>query len=254
MQETTGAAIQGATIQEGPEAAIGAAGYAALPGPAARALFDPAGTALSGPAWDAFARGWDALEPDAHMADGGRYRLRRHAVFRLNADGAAIRRPHQPHYQGLEFNPLNGGVQRLFAPVTEEAGASPALAALLAGARAVFGRLAPGTDWHVEMHQFRILARPGEAGRPTPEGMHRDGVDYVLVALIGRENVAGGRTGIRVDGREGEDSFTLSAPLDTVLLDDRRVWHGVTPIAPIDPGRPGHRDVLVLTFRAASAG
>ena len=28
-----------------------------------------------------------------------------------------------------------------------------------------------------------------------------------------------------------------------------RVMHGVTPIRPIDPSRPGHRDVLVLTFR-----
>jgi hypothetical protein len=33
-----------------------------------------------------------------------------------------------------------------------------------------------------------------------------------------------------------------------VLLDDRRVMHGVTPIHPLDPARPGHRDVLVLTY------
>ncbi|PWC29178.1 2OG-Fe dioxygenase family protein [Teichococcus aestuarii] len=241
-----------AAIQDEPGAAIGAAGYVALPAEAARALFDPEDTALSGPAWAEFARSWEALEPDAHMADGGRYRLRRHAVFRLRAgDPALARAPHQPHYQGLEFNTLNGGVQRWFAPVTEAAAASPALAALLRGARAVFDGVAPGRDWHVEMHQFRIQARPDEAGKPTPEGMHRDGVDYVLVALIGRENVAGGETGIRVDGQPGEQSFTLSAPLDTVLLDDHRVWHGVTPIAPLDPARPGHRDVLVLTFRAA---
>jgi hypothetical protein len=27
--------------------------------------------------------------------------------------------------------------------------------------------------------------------------------------------------------------------------------HGVTPVAPIDPGLPGFRDVLVVTFRRA---
>jgi hypothetical protein len=42
----------------------------------------------------------------------------------------------------------------------------------------------------------------------------------------------------------------VAEPLDSVLLDDHRVWHGVTPVVPLDPAREGHRDVLVLTFRA----
>ena len=33
------------------------------------------------------------------------------------------------------------------------------------------------------------------------------------------------------------------------FTDDNRVFHGVTPIEPLDPARPGHRDVLVVTFR-----
>ena len=44
-------------------------------------------------------------------------------------------------------------------------------------------------------------------------------------------------------------TFTLDTPLDTVLLDDHRVWHGVTPVHPVDDAAPAHRDVLVLTFR-----
>ena len=236
-----------------PAQAIAREGFASLPAAAARQLFDAAGERLSGAAWAEFAASWDDLRPDTYMADRGRYRLRRHAVFRLRAgDPALVRAPHQPHYQGLDYNPLNGGVQRWFEPVTPAIGQGAALAALLGGARAVFDALRPGADWHVEMHQFRIEARPDEAGKPTPEGMHRDGVDYVLVTLIARENVAGGVTGIRVEGRSEEAaSFTLHDPLDSVLLDDHRVWHGVTPVVPLDPARPGHRDVLVLTFRVA---
>ncbi|WP_159999152.1 2OG-Fe dioxygenase family protein [Roseomonas sp. 18066] len=230
-------------------AAIAAAGFAALPAAQAATLF---GATPAGADWQDFAGSWAALEPDRHMADGGRYRLRRHAVFALKAGEAALARaPDQPHYQERAFNQLNGGIERWFAPVTPAVSAGPALQALLAGARAVFDQLAPGADWHVEMHQFRIQARALEAGKPTPEGMHRDGVDYVLVAMVGRQNVAGGVTGIRVDGQPGEQSFTLETPMDSVLLDDRRVWHGVTPIAPLDPALPGHRDVLVLTFRRA---
>ncbi|MFC7553875.1 2OG-Fe dioxygenase family protein [Pseudoroseomonas wenyumeiae] len=33
-----------------------------------------------------------------------------------------------------------------------------------------------------------------------------------------------------------------------MLLDDARVWHGVTPVLPLREGEPGFRDVLVLTF------
>jgi hypothetical protein len=33
------------------------------------------------------------------------------------------------------------------------------------------------------------------------------------------------------------------------LLDDSRVAHGVTPIAPVDPTQPAYRDVLVVTWR-----
>ena len=43
--------------------------------------------------------------------------------------------------------------------------------------------------------------------------------------------------------------FTLRDRLDTALLDDRRVRHGVTPVRPADPSLPSCRDVLVLTWK-----
>ena len=233
-------------------AAIAANGYVSLAGGEARTAFDITGKALAGAEWDRFAASWDDLRPDAFMADGGRYRLRRHATFAAEAGGAITRAAHRPHFQAVAHNPLNGGVERWFEPVEPAVGEGLALSALLAGARSVFDQLSPETAWHIEAHQFRIEARPEEAGQPTPEGMHRDGVDYVLVMLVERDNVEGGVTGIEIDGRE-EASFTLSNAADAVLLDDRRVKHGVTPIRPIDPARPGHRDVLVLTFAARPA-
>jgi hypothetical protein len=42
--------------------------------------------------------------------------------------------------------------------------------------------------------------------------------------------------------------FTMSEPWTTLLLDDARVIHESTPIQPLAPY--GHRDTLVLTFRA----
>ena len=105
----------------------------------------------------------------------------------------------------------------------------------------------------MEVHQFRIEARSAEAGRPTPEGLHRDGVDWVLVLLINRENIASGVTTIHAAGGDMLGQFTLTAPFDAALVDDQRVAHGVTPVEPIDPSRPAYRDVLVVTFRRADA-
>ncbi len=181
---------------------------------------------------------------------GGRYRRRRFAVYGAGTQGAITRGPHQPHYQSLDYNILHGGIERWFEPVTPEIGDGSSMRTILEYCRSLFGRLAPGTDtWHIEVHQFRIEARPGEHGKPTPEGMHRDGVDYVLVLLVDRRNIRSGTTTIHDLDKRALGSFTLADPLDAALVDDSRCFHGVTPVEPENPALPAYRDVLVVTFR-----
>ena len=198
--------------------------------------------------WEGFARSWDDLGLDTYMADGGRYRKRRHAAFAASAAGI-VRKPNQPHYQSRDYNPLNGGIARWFDPITAATTDSAAFRSILQVCNTLFDGLTPAPAWHVEAHQFRIEARPGQSGRPTPEGMHQDGVDWVLVLMIGRVNIASGTTSIHGLDRALLGSFTLEAPMDAALVDDHRVFHGVTPVQPLDPAQPAHRDVLVVTFR-----
>ena len=232
-------------------AAIGRAGFAFVRGDAMRSLL-LAGGALAD--WESFTASWNALELDTYMADGGRYRRRRHAVFAAQPGAGIERQPHQPHYQTLEYNPLHGGVARWFEPVADDVAGGATLETVLGFCRRLFETLADGArSWRIEVHQFRIEARGGEAGRPTPEGLHRDGVDYVLVLLINRRNIASGTTSIHaLDGRT-LGQFTLTDPLDAALVDDSRVAHGVTPVEAIDASQPAYRDVLVVTFKADSA-
>ncbi|HEY2538399.1 MAG TPA: 2OG-Fe dioxygenase family protein [Stellaceae bacterium] len=202
--------------------------------------------------WDGFAASWNDLSVDAYMADGGRYRRRRFACYRATSVGI-VRKPHQPHYQSRDYNPMNGGIERWFEPVSEPIGRHPVLGAILGTSHALFDRMTPAASrpdaWHVELHQFRIEARPGEMGQPTPEGMHRDGVDWVLVLMVRRENVKSGETTIYDLARRPLGSFTLTRPLDSAFVDDGRVYHGVTGVEPVDPAGPAYRDVLVVTFR-----
>jgi hypothetical protein len=200
--------------------------------------------------WDHFAASWNNLAMDTYMADGGRYRRRRHAVYSVRADGTVEREAHQPHYQGRQYNDLNGGIDRWFEPVEADIGASASMTTILELCRSCFGKLAPETpSWRVETHQFRIEAQPDQSGKPTPEGMHRDGVDYVLVLLVRRSNIVSGTTTIADLNKAPLGSFTLVDALDAALVDDARAYHGVTPIEPLDKTVPAFRDVLVVTFR-----
>ena len=108
----------------------------------------------------------------------------------------------------------------------------------------------PANAFSVEAHQFRIEALPGRPGLPTPEGMHRDGRDWVVILFIGGSNFTGGAS--RVDDGAGSKSLEhrLSRPGEALLLNDRKVRHGTTPIEAVTSGTPAWRDILVLTFAA----
>jgi hypothetical protein len=194
--------------------------------------------------WMRFAASWNDLGPDLYMADGGRYRRRRHATFRCE-NTAFTRQPHQPHYQSRDYNALNGDVQRWFDPVDQATIDNPVCRAIFAFCAAHFPMSGPA---HVEMHQFRIEAKPGEVGRPTPEGLHRDGVDHVFVMLIERRNVREGATRIGAPDGTPLGEFMLAEAGDAMLIDDRRILHGVTEIHAVDAGQPAWRDALVVTF------
>ena len=243
-------AVTPCTTADALHAALVDAGFAFVEGSAMRGILEHSGPLSD---WDVFAASWDMLEVDPYMADGGRYRRRRHAVYSAGRMGAIRRDAHQPHFQSTDYNPLHGGIDRWFEPIADTVALGPTMTTILLCCRSLFSGLAPDAPaWRVETHQFRIEARALEAGRPTPEGLHRDGVDYVLVLLVHRQNIASGVTGIHaLDGR-ALGSFTLRTPLDAAFVDDRRVAHGVTPVQPIDASQPAHRDVLVVTFRNAA--
>jgi hypothetical protein len=198
---------------------------------------------------DALRDSWHRLPRDEHLRDGGRYRFRRHSCFTIaRDDGQLAQVAHRAHYQPIDYNALHGGIERWFSPVEHAVLASPAWKKLLGElGRALFA-MSDTQRWYVEAHPFRIDAGEG-IGRPTPEGAHRDGVDYVAVVLVDRVNVKGGETRVfESDGPHGI-RFTMREPWSMLLLDDARVIHETSPVQPLAEG-PAHRDTLVVTFRA----
>lgn len=204
--------------------------------------------------WHDFAASWNHLGVDTYMADGGRYRHRRFETYAVSAQDIQ-RKPPQPHYQSRDYNALNGGIERWFQPFAAHIAQHPLLMNILRRSEQLFSSSTPAASrpaqWHVECHQFRIEAQLDALGKPTPEGLHRDGVDWVLVLLVARVNIAEGITTIYDERQQSIGSFTLTEPCDAAFVDDARVYHGVTPVRPLHEQLPAYRDVLVVTFRRA---
>lgn len=199
--------------------------------------------------WEAFRDSWSDLHLDPYMADGGRYRRRRHATLSALPSSRLFQVcPHQPHFQGLQYNSLNGGIARHFEPIEREILTGPTMTSFITLGCEVFGRLAPYYPWHIEVHQFRIDAGGGEPGKPTPEGIHRDGVNYVMMVMVQRKNLVAGATTVYDLDKTPLDDFTLQQPLEMAIVNDERIYHGVTPVVQLDLSAPATRDVLVITF------
>lgn len=199
----------------------------------------------------ALAAEWDALPRDPYLRDGGRYRYRRHGCFVIDVAAARLElAPHRAHWQSTQYNALHGGMRRWFEPLSPALAGSAGFHALLLALGALFAGVRAAPRWYVEAHPFRIDTAEG-IGRPTPEGAHRDGVDFVAIVLVARHGLRGGETRVfPAQGEGGVARFTMQRPGETLLLDDTRVVHETTPIQPLVPGAPGWRDTLVLTYRA----
>jgi hypothetical protein len=215
-------------------------------------------TGQASAALTALAQAWQALPSDEHLKDGGRYRRRRHGSYVQDVATHALEPvPHRPHWQPTTYNALHGGMLRHFEPLGPGLADAPALAGLTAALGEVFAHAAHPTGsepdfdgrWFIEVHPFRIDTTGG-VGRPTPEGAHRDGVNFVAVLLVDRHGVRGGESRVfAADGPHGV-RFTLDEPWSALLIDDARVIHETTPIQPELDGAPGWRDTLVITYRA----
>ncbi|MBS7422900.1 MULTISPECIES: 2OG-Fe dioxygenase family protein [Pseudomonas syringae group] len=212
---------------------------------------DHLGCATSSSAdWEELRASWDDLERDPYMADGGAYRSRRYSEFEIDpCRNNLLVLPHVPFTQSLDFNYLNGGIDRNYLPITEQTIENPVFRQILMSCAVVLESLHPATRWRAQVFQNRIWARPSEKGNPTPEGVHRDGVDYVLTLLGNRYQIEGGESFTYLADRHTKvAATTLADPGEFIFLDDVRMSHGVTPITCTYPEQEGYRDVLVAMY------
>ncbi len=195
-------------------------------------------------------REWDHLEPDEYLRHGASFRRRRFALFYLNpGSNELLQLPADTYHQTLDINPYAGGISRRFAPLSPTAVRNEFLHELI---RLHFRQLPIephrlAHPWLVDVHQIRITATAEEQGEPAPEGPRHDGEEFGVSQLVQRRNVTGGISTV-YPAEEQPSACTLRDPMDTLMLCDAHVMHGVSPIRPQDPAEPGIRDTLLIGY------
>ena len=201
--------------------------------------------------WLSLTIDYSDLPPDEHLPGDGKYRFRRYGRFALTPSSGALRRlPHEDYFQSAEINRVTGGYVRKFAPLLDTAFENPFLHALI---RFDFQQFPLAEhllkdDWEVHVHLIRVTASESEQGQPTPEGIHRDGAEYVTVHLAELFNALGGEVSIYADKCDLLTSFRLEQVLDCYLFHDASLWHAAAPIRPLNPAHSAIRSILTFDF------
>lgn len=110
---------------------------------------------------------------------------------------------------------------------------------------------------NVFVHFTQIVAEPNCVATNSPEGIHQDGMDYIVSGLvIDRDNVDGGKSIIYTDNQGEEVLFeTILKPKYGIFQPDRgtHLWHVVEPITPLDQSKPAYRSTIGIDFELVHA-
>ncbi len=182
---------------------------------------------------------WARLPRDTYLRDGGKYRSRRHSCF-VQSFSVDVATPARCFDRRAAPALTGSRLRTMRFTVAWSAGSSPSSRrswtrrcgeSWLRQSGCCSNRCVRSNSGSSRPINFASTTADG-IGRPTPEGAHRDGVDFVAVILAGRRNIRGGET--RVFDATGPSGvrFTMQEPWSMLLMDDARVIHETTPIQP----------------------
>lgn len=189
---------------------------------------------------------FDDLPDDRWLKTEYTFRQRRFSLLAADTVEHRIEQlEHRAFYQKAEVNPYAGGFDRKFEPLADRTFANPFLHQLIWDVLATLpdGRVDTSRYWEIGVHLMRIVARPDQPGYPAPEGMHHDGHAFTSISLINRVNVAGGRSLFADLDQVVYRKLELEAPVDTVVFEDPRCMHDVTPVTVTADATLAVRDV-----------
>lgn len=96
---------------------------------------------------------------------------------------------------------------------------------------------------NLHVHQIRQICYPYVDSHNSPEGVHKDGSDFIISAyVINRSNIVGGESMIYDNDKKLIYKNLLHSD-NGIFQDDKSLYHYVTPIQSVD-NCIGYRDIL----------
>lgn len=144
--------------------------------------------------------------------------------------------------------------ERRFAETSSELISHPLFQRLLNSIISIFADVEPNFETaNLDFHQICIITKAQNTGESSPEGIHQDGVDYNVSALvIERDNVIGGESIIYGPDKKTEYLKIILQPGEGIFQADKKsdLWHYATPIS-LDPTsklKEGKRSIFGFDF------
>lgn len=173
----------------------------------------------------------------------GNYRTRRLSRFKIVGDNV-IKLPHGYLYQSKYYNPLVGGIKREFAELDDSLSKLDELKQLIFAF--TYACKLPHDGLEVGVHQIRTSCSPDNYGNPAPEGIHRDGCNFVGIFAVDRNNIEGGETHLYTSRKDEPVFSKVLNSGEFLVVNDNQFFHFTSSIKPASAGK-GTRDVFVLT-------
>lgn len=101
-------------------------------------------------------------------------------------------------------------------------------------------------EYLVNCHLIRTHAKDDIEGVPVPEGVHQDGVNFLIMGSVSRESINGGVSYV-YEAKDADPIFeTVLTPGEAIIIDDIQLFHMASPIVATDG--EGHRDMILMGY------
>jgi hypothetical protein len=201
-----------------------------------------------------------ALRPETRQAFHAIRPSRRRAVARFHLRKLGPCRWSLARVPAGGFSQTQGGndpraKRRVFAEMHTETAQHPAFQTFLIR----LGEMVESIHQQPEQlditaHQMGVVARHGKFGDNAPEGLHKDGTDYIVSALVvERKAVRGGVSTVYGDDQQTVYLSLTLRPGEGIFQADQEspFWHDVTPVY-LDPqahATEGQRNIFGFDIR-----
>ncbi len=178
------------------------------------------------------------IPKDPYIQEGYRYK----SLARCRVKGNSIeKQPHTPLFQNKNINPVNGGLVRVYPEINNLNATQEALLLFTNAFKIDY-------SYEILVQAQRTKCTNKKKGITTPEGFHRDDIDFLAIVCVNQYNISGSETQLK--DNQGKIVFKkVLNPGEILLIDDSKLLHYTSNITVRNPNLNhfGFRDVLIIS-------